>query len=186
MAFDADETVIAANGHVYVAAVGATPAVGIAAPTTGWTEMGFLSTDGVNFEPSVEMGELRAWQSKYPIRRFENSRSLDISFTLLQWNKTTLPFALGGGSILEIGVTDVYEYTPPVAGSLDERAMNVMWNDGTRDFSLLIPRGVVSDLGSFSLNSDDAAGMAVTFSVLSETGVAPFTIRTDDAAHNPV
>jgi hypothetical protein len=185
MAFDADETVIAGSGHVYVAAVGATAATGIGAPTTGWTEMGFLTEDGISFQPSLDMGELRAWQSKYPIRRFENSRSLEISFTLLQWNKTTLPFAMGGGAIAEIGTSDIYEYTPPTAGTLDERALTILWNDGTRDFSLLIPRGVVTDLASFSLSANDASGMAVTFSVLSETGVAPFTIRTDDAAHAP-
>lgn len=181
MALDADEVVIGSNGNVYVAPVGS---AGPTDPTTdldaAFLDLGFLSEDGVTITPGLSVGDVMGWQNKYPLRRFEESRSLEVSFTMLQWNETTLPFALGGGAVAT--ATSVHTYTPPTAGSLDERAMVIEWQDGDKLYRMHILRGMVTELGDFTLARTEASGLSVTFSVLAESGVAPFTVISDDPA----
>lgn len=181
MALDADEAVVASTGHVYVAPVATPGPTDLTTALAGeWLELGFTSEDGVSVTPGVDLTEIMAWQSKYPIRRIENTRSLEVSFSLMQWNEATLPFALGGGTVST--ATEVHTYTPPTADQVDERAMVIEWSDGAKDYRMHILRGMVSDLGGFTLARGDAASLDVTFSVLAESEVAPFTILSNDPA----
>lgn len=181
MALDADEVVIGSFGHVYVGPVGT---VGPSDPTTAlnaaFVELGFLSEDGVTFTPGVDLNEVPAWQSPYPVRRKVTGRTLDLEFTMLQMNQTTLPFALGGGGLTTLA--GVHRYTPPVGDVVDERALVVDWQDGDKHYRMHVLRGLVSDLGGFTVNRTDAVGLEVTFSLLAEGEIAPYDIYSDDPA----
>lgn len=182
---DGSETFIAGGGEVYVAAVGtALPtATTSALPVANWNGLGFHTEDGVAVTPGLEINEFRVWQKKLPVRREVGERSFEISFTLVQWNEVTLPFAMGGGTITDLG-SGQYKFTPPAStDALQERAMVVDVDDGTRRGRFVVPRGNVSEGQESQFQSDEMAGLAVTFQALEPTdGSAPWNFFSNDPA----
>src|SRR5688572_24767781 len=103
-AIDADEIVVAADGQLYAAPVGtAAPADMSASYSATWLDLGYTSEDGVDFTPNIEFMEVRGWQSRTPLRRNKTNTAEELSFSLLQWSRTTIPFALAGGAIETTG-----------------------------------------------------------------------------------
>lgn len=101
--------------------------------------------------------------------------------TMRQWNAETLILALGGGTVTES--TGIYTYEPPAPGSIDERAVIVDWNDGDRNYRLIVRRAVVSDAVETQLQRGAAADLPVTFTVLgNQTGDSAFILLSDDEA----
>lgn len=181
MANEADDIVVGASGSVNFAPVGtAGPTDLVTALNVAFVDAGYLTEEGVTFDPSVDITEIPAWQSQYAVRRFVASRSFDITFTMLQMSKANFIFAMGGGDIAT--ATGVHTYTPPTASDVDERALVVAWQDGSKNYRFHTPRGMVSDLATIQLQRTDASGLDVTFSVLASDAVASFTILSDDPA----
>jgi hypothetical protein len=180
---NASETLVGANGAIYVAPVGtAEPSQPDSVLTGGWTELGYLSEDGVTWSVGRDTQDINAWQSFYPIRTLVTAQTSSVNFTLRQWNAETMVLALGGGDVTE-PTTGVFQYTPPAAGTLDERAVIVDWQDGTRNYRLIIKRAVVTDAVETQLQRGAAADLPITFNVLGAAdGDAPFYLLTDDPA----
>lgn len=182
----AAEVVVGANGQVYAAPVGTTaPADMSASFSASWLNLGYVSEDGITFDPTMDLNSIMVYQSAFPIRRDVTTRSATLSFTLMQWSKTTIPFAWGGGAVATsgTGATEIHTYTPDALGTApDYRAVAIAWSDGTKDYRLFIPKGIITDLGEFNLTREDAAGLPVTFEALGQSGVNPFYFYTDDPA----
>lgn len=180
----AGQTLIGASGTVYVGTPGAT----ITAPNaersvldTDFVEVGFISEDGVTFRDSKEMGELPAWQTPYPVRRFVTSRAFEADFAMEQWNWHTVPIAFGGGTLTE-PTSGHYKYVPPDADDLDERAVVIDWVDGTRRYRLYIPKCIVTAPVEVNVKRDEGAMFPVTVGAIFDGTSNPFEIYTDDPA----
>jgi hypothetical protein len=180
---NAAETLVGASGSVYVASVGATePSSPTATPSSDWTELGYLSEDGVTWSVGKATEDVNAWQSFFPVRTLVTSQTSTLAMTLRQWNESTLVLALGGGTVTE-ELAGFYKYEPPAPGTVDERAIIVDWNDGDRHYRLIVRRAVVSDAVETQLQRGAAADLPVTFNVLgNQSGEAPFILLTDDDA----
>lgn len=181
---DTDEIVVGANGAVYVGPVGTTGPTDIAtALNAGFLNLGYANEDGVTITPGMDLNEIRAWQSFYPVRRNVTNRTLEIGVSLLQWNEETIKLAFGGGSVATTaGPPAYYTYTPPDPEDLDYRAMVLTWIDGTKDYRLHIPKVLVTDVGDIPINRSDPSGLQLTFALEATDGVSPFTLITDDPA----
>ena len=186
MALDSDEVVVGASGAVYVAPVGTTGPSDIetaldAAFVSG--HLGYVSEDGVEITPGMDMAEIPAWQSFYAVRRIVTGRSMEIGFSLLQWNQESIKLAFGGGSFATTaGPPAYYTYTPPAPEDLDYRALVIAWEDDTKSYRLHIPKALVTDAGSLSLTRTDAAALDLTFSLVATDGSNPYTFITNDPA----
>lgn len=177
MALEADEVFIAGAGHVYVADVGATEPTDTTTPwDAGWAELGYTTDDGVTITPGRTIVDIPAWQSRYPVRRLVTAESFEAAFSLLQWNQDTIALAFGGGA----WVGDVY--TPPAAGSVDERALGIEAVDGDKIARIIIPRGLITAVGGIQLIKTDANPIPLTFSALGTEDEDPFTIIADWAS----
>ena len=180
MANDAGKIVVGANGAVYVAAVGATgPTDATTTLNASWVELGYVSENGVQVTPSQAVTPIMAWQSAYPIRRIVTTRDLVLDFVLREFNESSLPLAMGGGTLTEVSA-GVFTFTPPDAGDVDFRAMVVDWNDDTRDYRLYIPNGQVLDLGAFSLSRTAPAELPIKFGLNAAGSTTPWTLFSDD------
>lgn len=181
MAGNAAETVIAANGGVYVATVGTSfPATVTTTPGAGWTDLGFITEAGVKVKPKLEVASFGAWQSAYKIRSVVTGRDITIGFTLRQWNEVNLVLALGGGAVSGSGP---YTYTPPAIGAaLIERAVLVRWQDGSKNYDLRILRAMPVDLAEFGLMRTGMADLGITLELHDDGDdtTAPYTIVSDD------
>jgi hypothetical protein len=179
MAQNTAELVVGATGAVYVAPVGTALPVSIAATlNVAFVDLGLITEDGITVSPSVSQEVIRAWQLLTRVRTIITERDFELEFAMMQWNETTLPFAMGGGSITTDlpGPPAEYSYDFPDADVRDERAMIVEWQDGTKDYRLVIPRLEVTDLASFTVARTDTANLGVTVNVVSNPADA-YTMR---------
>lgn len=181
---DSSEIIVAGTGQVYTGAVGAT------APTTAvsslsaatWTGLGFHTEDGVSVNSAPDILEIRAWQSKYPVRTQRQTEDLRITFSLMQWNETNVPLAFGGGSVVSDGGSG-YVYNPPTAAdSMDYRALIVDVQDGSRHGRFYIPRGAAVEGVEAQFASSSEAPLPVTFQAQPLDESTPWKFFTDDAA----
>ena len=103
------------------------------------------------------------------------------TFSLQQWNEDTVPLAFGGGEVVN-PTLGVWRYVPPEPDDIDERALMIDWQDGTKNYRLLFPRGLVTGAVEINLRRTDEAELPVTFVSTPNTGDAPFVLLTDDDA----
>jgi len=178
------QTLIGANGTVYVGTPGATitaPTSEASAVDSDMIQVGFISEDGVLFRDSKDMGELKAWQTPYAVRRFVTGRNFEAEFSMEQWNWHTIPFAFGGGTLTE-PTAGHYKYVPPDAGDIDPRALIIDWNDGTRLYRLWVPQGIVTAPVEVNIKRDEGAMFPVVFGAIFDGTNNPFELFTDDVA----
>ncbi len=186
---DPSETIVGGGGQVYVAAPGAalpTKTSDALAPAA-WTGLGFHTEDGVSINQSIDIQEYMAWQSKSSIRREQNSREFQFAYSLLQWNESTLPLAMGGGAVTEPTVGQ-FKYAPPLdTAALEERSMIVDVDDGARRARFIIPRGTVTDTAEVGFKRGEMSPLAVTFKALTplEGGLPWYVLFNDAAAFAP-
>lgn len=178
----ADEIVVGANGSIYVAPVGSTiPASIGTALGAAWTELGYATEDGVTWIDGKTLEPINAWQSFYALRRIVTEKEGSIAFQLLQWNGDNVRLAYGGGTVTQ-PVPGDYRYVPPDPADIDERAMAVEWQDGTKNYRLTFPKGMVTENVETNIVRTGGAILPITFSLLGEAGVEPFILDTDDPA----
>lgn len=180
MANDADNIVIGSSGSVWVASTSAQ------APTTagtalggGWTDLGFVSEDGATFTQGMDITDIGAWQSFFPVRRIITARSVQVAFALREWKEATLEFALGGTVAAN---SDEFKYTPPDPEDFDQRSLCLEWADGTKAYRLYIPVGIVSEAVETTLARTAAADLPVTFAASDPgAGKSIYTLFIDDS-----
>ena len=178
MAISADEVRVAGTGRVYTAPKGtALPTTVDSALPAEWTDLGYVTTDGVSFTFSRDTEDLAAWQGD-KIRVLSLSEPKMVEFTLMQTDAAVLETAFGGGTVVTAdGVTT---YTPPLRGENVERSMVIEFLDD--DITYRYAFGRVQQEGdvNFVLTREGAVEYPVTFGVLEATPA--YTIITNDPA----
>ncbi len=185
MALSESEVVVAGTGHLWAAEYGAAtiPAPN-SDPTTipaGFVDLGYTEEDGVTLRGTVEITEFNVWQNTSPVRRSRTLQVQEIEAPLVQWNEATLVAAFGGGTVDTSGGFPTYTF--PVAGdALAEYAIVLDWQDGDRNFRLVVPRmnSGLEDV-EVQLNADNMATLPLLLRSLA-TVTAPYIISDDAAA----
>lgn len=181
------QVLVGASGTVYLAPVAtAAPTDSGTALNVGFIEQGFISPDGVTIRDSKDVTEIGAWQSPYPVRRLVTGRQFEVEFALEQVNWSSLPFAMGGGTLTE-PTPGEYKYTSPDADDLDPRAMVIEWADGAaRNYRLYIPQGIVTAQVEFTVKRDEAVMFPITFGAIYDGTNPIYSLFSDDVAFEAV
>jgi len=182
------QTMIGASGTVYVGTPGATitaPTSEVSAVDSDLVTVGFISEDGITFRDSKDVGELKAWQTSYPVRRFVTARTFEAEFSMEQWNWHTLPIAFGGGTV-SIPTAGHYKFVPPDADDIDPRAVVIDWVDGTRKYRLWIPSAIVTAPVEVTVKRDEGGMFPVTFASIYDGTNNAWEIFSDDPAFQNV
>lgn len=190
MAQDANELVVASHGDVYVAPVGTTLPSDTdvdAALNAAFVNLGLITEEGVTFTATPEITGYKSWQRQQDVRRERTSQDLQFGFNLEQWNIDNVPFAFGGGEVVETAA-GVFKYTFPADDeSLDERAIVLDWQDGVKKYRLVFERGNVMDAVAVNLVRSSLATLPIGFNVLaSEDGASPGFLLAEDVAFSSV
>jgi|SRR6266545_50010 len=184
MPIAAGEVRVGANGTVYVAPGGtAVPADVNAALNAAFVDVGYVSEEGVTTSRSLTTEQVRAWQSISTIRYLITEVGYTLSWQMMQYNKTTLPFWLGGGSIVAQG-GGLFKYVVSSAPTIDERAVVIEWTDGaTIKNRIVIARGMVTEGGDATIGRGAAVQLPITFAAMTpSSGTDLVTYLTNDAA----
>jgi hypothetical protein len=180
---DPTEIRVASRGEVYVAPVGtALPTTPTAALNAAFVGLGLCTTDGVSLSVSPEIQEIMSWQARQATRRELVNQEVQASFTLQQFNESTIPLAFGGGSVTNPSGS-IYRYELPTDGALDELCMIIDAIDGGVHQRIILPRGNVTEAVETSFVRDAEQQLPVTFKALQPSdGSTSLIYLTDDAA----
>lgn len=177
---NADQIVVGGNGTIWVAPLAtAQPTTPTAAPAAAWLKLGYVTDEGATITDTKAINDILAWQSFYPVRKIIASREFTISYGLLQWSQDTIKVALGGGTITN-PAAGVFKFVPPAPETVDYRMMMLDWVDGTKNYRLIIPKGLAVETVNPTVARTDAAILPVTFAAVPASGVDAYTLYTDD------
>jgi hypothetical protein len=146
----------------------------------GWTDLGYMSEDGVTLTDGRTFEEIRVWQSFYVARRIVTERTFSAAFVMRQWDAGTFSLAFGGAQVTANGAG--WRATPPDPSVLDERTVGVEWEDGTKNFRVILRRAMLADNVETKITRTAAADLAVSLTVIAEANVDPWVLDTDDPA----
>lgn len=182
MANNSDEIVVGANGTVWVAATGSTqPTNPTSTPNASWVDLGYVNEDGATFTDSKDIEDINSWQSFYPTRKIVTGKEATLAFVLQQWNEATVPLAFGGGAVTQPS-PGVWRYAPPDPSQIDYRALMLDWQDGSKHYRLIFPKGLVTEAVESQVVRSGAAELPITFAAVPATGDDPYILLTDDIA----
>lgn len=169
MTNNANQVVVGGNGHLWVAAVGATAPFNTAtAMPAGWVDLGYISEDGATFSFGRETTDIGAWQSMTPIRKIVTAQTITVAAALRQWSQPTIEFALGGDVVTS---ASEFKWEPAAPEVIDERALTLEWIDGTKSYRLYFRRGMVSEAVETQFTRTAASDLPITYSALDPGGV---------------
>ena len=167
---------VGSYGDVYTAPVGTAAPADIEAPAAPWVLLGLISEDGATWAPPTEeTTDIGAWQTPYPVRILTTSLTTTVQFQLMEWDRETLPFALGGGTFDDTGVDSVV-YHPPGAGESEERAIFIKVLDEPVAMGIYYPKGRVQERGDAVFRRDEAALLDVTFGIIGDPVLEPYNL----------
>lgn len=168
---------VGSTGDVYTAPVGTPAPDDIEAPAAPWVKLGLISEDGATWTPPAEeTTDIGAWQTPYPVRILTTSLTTSVQFALMEWDRDTLPFALGGGTFTDDAVGGTTTFHPPDAGKSEERALFMKVLDDPIAVGLYYPKGRVSERGETTFVRDEAALLDVTFSIVGDVTMEPYNL----------
>lgn len=183
MAYDADQILVGANGSIHVAPVGSTePTDASSALDAAFIDLGAISENGAAIQDAKTLQPIRIWQSFYPARRIITERDFTVTFALAEWSANTVELAFGG-TVTEpdpTGAAGEYKLTPPSPEDIDDRCMVLEWADGTKNYRLVMPSGMVQDAVNTQLVRTSNAELPISFGVNGTDGSAPWYLLTDD------
>lgn len=115
MAQNAEQIKVAANGRLHIARYDDTPELpeDVESPLdSAFSELGYVSDDGVTFNKSEEVEDVTVWQSKSAVDQIVTERNFSASTQFAQWNRETFALAFGGGEWSEPS-SGLVRYDPP-------------------------------------------------------------------------
>ncbi len=176
------EVRVGASGNIYIAPSGTAGPANMAAAWTGFTDLGYCTEDGVTIGRALTTEQVKAWQSIAPIRYLVTEVAFTVGLSLLQFNETTLPLWLGGGTVVNQGGGS-FKYSISSAPTIDERVLGVQWIDGSINYRLVIGRCMVTESGESTVARSAPSALPLTFGAMSPASGSELSyVLTDDPA----
>lgn len=156
---------VAVSGAVYVGATTAPAPTTSASPLgLGWTDLGYLSADGIAESIDRTTQQIRAWQDGSLVREVVTEGTYSLTMTFIETSQAVLELYYGAD--VTLGVLDG---SATETGGRKSFVIDVV--DGDIVERIYIPQGEVTSLGERTLASGEAVGYEVTISAYVTDGV---------------
>lgn len=158
MALNAENVVVGITGKVYVGATSATaPTSSTSALGNAFTELGYVSADGVTFSNERATAQVRAWQNADLVREIVTEGTTTYQFTLLETTEEVIETYFGGTL-----VNGKLELSPTATGGRKSFVIDIV--DGAKAIRHYIPLGEVLSIEAQQIVNGEAVayGMTVT------------------------
>lgn len=151
----AENVRVGVTGTVNMGTSGATLPTTTVAALTNFTDVGYISEDGVTQAINADVNDIKAWQNGDTVRKVQTSHDLTYHFVMLETNTETLE-AYYGPDNLAGGVVEITgDQLPRLPWVLDVI-------DGDEVVRIVIPDGQITERGDVAFKNDDATGYEVT------------------------
>lgn len=155
MALTADNVNVAVTGKVYVAPTTATAPTGSDSTLTGFTELGYVSADGITVTHDRSTSQIRAWQNSDLVREVTTEATTTYALMLLESNEDVIEAYFGatitGGKI---------QVNPSSTGGRKSWVIDVV--DGADVIRHYIPTGEVTAVEAQTFANGEAIGYGIT------------------------
>lgn len=167
MALDSDNVRVAVTGAVYVGPTTATAPSSSSSALTGFTDLGYVSADGITETIDKTTAQIRAWQNGALVREVVSEGTYSVAMTFIETNQDVLELYFG--SDLTGGELDG---DPTKSGGRKSFVIDVV--DGDIVERTYIPAGEVTAVGERVLASGEAIGYNVTITAYADTSSVTF------------
>lgn len=155
MALSADNVNVAVTGKVYVAPTTASAPTGSDSVLTGFTELGYVSADGIEISHDRSTSQIRAWQNSDLVREITTEATTTYTLTLLESNEDVIETYFGSSI-----VSGKVQVNPSSTGGRKSWVIDVV--DGTDVIRHYIPSGEVTAVESQTFANGEAIGYGIT------------------------
>lgn len=163
MANTAGNVVVGVTGSVYVGPTTATAPTSSTATLTGFTDLGYVSSDGVTFTTDKSTTQIRAWQNADLVRESITEGTVTYSFTLLETTENAIEAYFGGtltGGKIEVN--------PVNTGGRKSFVIDVI--DGAKAIRHYIPTGEILSVEAQQIQNGEAVGYGLTVTAYASAG----------------
>lgn len=169
------------DSGIFVGDVGTTaPTSPTAAPGAGWTELGWMSDDGLTETRDVSADQKRAWQGGAIVRTVRSSDSRQFKFVCWETNATVIALTRPGSTpttATGVTTTPVKAYT-----GQDEKAWLYYQRDGAIDTLKHVARGEVVEMGDIVSSTGEIVAYELTVECYPDSNGVLYTEITNDPA----
>lgn len=160
---DASNVVVGVTGKVWVGATSATAPTASDSVLTGFTDLGFVSADGLSITPEKSTSGINAWQDSALVRTVVTESSLTYSFMLLETTEDAIELYFG--SALTAGKIQV---NPASTGGRRSFVFDII--DGDKVIRHYVPAGEITAVEAQTVAAGDAMGYGVTLTAYQTSG----------------
>lgn len=165
MALNADSVVVGITGKCYVAATSATAPTSSTSTLTSFTELGYVSADGIEHTIDKSTNQIRAWQNSDLVRENVTEATETFAFSLLETSQAVLELYFGatmvGGKI---------EVNPSATGGRKSFVIDVV--DGAKNIRYYVPSGEILSVEPQTIANGEVVSYGVTVTAYASDGRA--------------
>lgn len=159
---NANNVRVGVTGSAWVGATSATAPTTATSSLTGFTDLGYISADGITETRDRGTNDIRAWQNADLVRSVVTDSSATFSFTLLEASLDAVELYYGAEVDLIDGSVAV---NPSATGGRKSFVFNVV--DGDKVIRLYIPSGEVTAVEPISYVNGDPVSFGITVNAYS-------------------
>lgn len=167
MALSATNVRVGTTGAIYVGPTTASGPTSATASLTGFTELGYVHSDGVTETRERSTNQIRAWQNADLVREVVTEATATFQFVLLETNLETIKAFYGASAV---GTNGSIEINPSATGGRKSFVIDLV--DGTDAIRTYIPTGEILSVGDQVYQNGEPVGYDVTITAYVSGGFA--------------
>lgn len=180
MANTASAVKVGVTGSVWVGPTSATAPTSATSSLTGFTELGYVSPDGLEEGRDRSTNQIRAWQDGALVREVVTESTATFKFMLMETTKAVIELFYGA-TATGTGASTVVDVNPAATGGKKSFVFNVV--DGSTVVRTYVATGEILAVEPVKAANGDVLGYGVTVTAYpSSTGVAFSKFSSDFAA----
>lgn len=170
------------SGFAYYGAVGVSEPTGLANWGVGYTDLGYVTEDGLTESLDEDRTTFKAWGYNAPVRTQTKNRTSTFKLTFMETSADTLSLYyavdLSNMTSSGSGANQYLEFEDPNNTEPMYVALGLDVIDGDHHIRYLIPKAEITDRGDVVSKDDEVQGYEVTFTaLLPDDGGAAITRR---------
>lgn len=179
MANTASNVKVGVTGSVWVGPTSATAPTSATTTLTGFTELGYVSPDGLEEARDRSSNQIRAWQDGALIREVVTESTATFKFMLMETTKAVVELFYGG-TVSGSGASSSIAVNPAATGGKKSFVFNVV--DGASVHRTYVATGEVLSVEAVKSANGEVIGYGVTVTAYPDSTGAAFTKFSADFA----
>lgn len=159
MALDASKVRVGVTGVAMVGPTTAAAPTSTTSATTGYTDLGYVSDDGLTEARERSTDQIKAWQNGATVRTLITDAKLTYKFTLLETSLATIEYSYGV-TVTQTVTHGRYVIDPSATGGRKSNILDVI--DGTNKKRIYLPDAEVTEVGEVVYANGEPIGYEVT------------------------